>query len=149
MCLLTIDTFVIRIEHYLVLALILCRKKSFKFLRFFFLLFTQANIKVCSNQIKSFIEWKQRYCFDDQEVVQTEVLKTSVFILHEPSALSFDFMLHKNCIHVLASKNKIKPPPCSFILMIATIKIKKLVECLTWIRLRLFDFYISTSLGFK
>lgn len=57
MCLLTIDTFVIRIEHYLVLALILCRKKSFKFLRvFFFLLFTLANIKVCSNQIKSFSE---------------------------------------------------------------------------------------------
>lgn len=68
MCLLTIDTFVIRIEHYLVLALILCRKKSFKFLRCFFpFVYTRKTLKYV--QIKSFIEWKQRYCFDDQEVV--------------------------------------------------------------------------------
>lgn len=56
MCLLTIDTFVIRIEHYLVLALILCRKERFQFLSFFSLLFTLANIKVRSNEIKSFSE---------------------------------------------------------------------------------------------
>lgn len=36
MCLLTIDTFVIRIEHYLVLALILCRKRVLSFLVVFF-----------------------------------------------------------------------------------------------------------------